>query len=509
MARFAFLVIGDTQYLFDGARRRPDLLAQTFSRAQTLVRACQAGPVVHVVHVGDVTEHGAPQECEDAARVLVQGCLTLRAGATVVAGNHDIDQATDDSRGMTAFLKVLGPQGTLYSELARAGAGGEVLVGPGGYSSWQEVAVVDGEETVRIGVLALDWRPSQETARWAQRLLETRSDLPTVVVTHDVALHRRDASGTPAGPGELTANGQWLSRLLKGRDQVFLVLGGHEWPSTRVRLDGLEVHAVNYQDLPYGGAGAARLYCVDTERGQCEVIAFSPGCEDGAVLASVAARRALALARPEDQFRFDLPASLGGGSRPWQAEGLELVLDEGNEDGLGPQELELELRGRHVIELSLRLPGTSPASWQVALCRLAADSRAPDGSPEPLAALSLSTENFLGWQAYLAAPSDSTKPGERVWAETWQTSHELEVGAQVTVVVGAGGGEATARACGLWVDGDRVGRDDGQTVLPLLPGPWRWRLGAGEYDGEAADDFAGTITRMRVWVEREGHRGQA
>ena len=41
----------------------------------------------------------------------------------------------------------------------------------------------------------------------------------------------------------------------------------------------------------------------------------------------MAARRRLALSRPEDQFRFALPPALGGGSTPWQARGLDLLLD--------------------------------------------------------------------------------------------------------------------------------------------------------------------------------------
>ena len=43
MARAAILVIGDTQYLFDGRRMRPELLAQTFGRARDLAEECLAG----------------------------------------------------------------------------------------------------------------------------------------------------------------------------------------------------------------------------------------------------------------------------------------------------------------------------------------------------------------------------------------------------------------------------------------------------------------------------------
>ncbi|QPL05954.1 MULTISPECIES: metallophosphoesterase [Actinomyces] len=512
MARAAILVIGDTQYLFDGQRMRPDLLAQTFSRARDLAEQCQAGPILHVVHVGDVTEHGDRAECEAAVEVMGVGCQLLGVGATVVSGNHDIDQRSDDSRGPTPFLSAFGAQGELAHTLGAQAVddGATIVPGPGGYSSWQVLEVPapgtrarwDGE---RLGVLGLDWRPSAATLEWADDLLRTHRHLPTILITHDVAIHRRTRGGAPCGPGELTEHGQRINRMLADHDQVFLVLGGHEWPSTRVVDDGgREFHAVNYQDLPYGGAGAARLYCLNTDRGECEVISFAPTGHDEDLIRSVAARRRLALARPEDQFRFALPPALGGGSTPWQARGLDLLLDLDRRSnpagacGNEAQEINLPLAGRYVIELRAALPASMPEGWQVLLSRLAHRAPAPDGSPEPLAALSLSTENFVGWQAYLARrPGSDDEPG---WTETWQTSHELEVGSQVRIVVSGGTGDARqAASCGLWVDGDRVGRSDGQEILSLLPGPWRWRIGAGEYGGRPTDRFGGRITVLRVW----------
>lgn len=514
MARAAILVIGDTQYLFDGRRMRADLLAQTFNRARDLAEQCQAGPILHVIHVGDVTEHGDRAECEAAVEVMAAGCRLLGVGATVVSGNHDIDQRSDDSRGPTPFLSAFGAQGALAHALeAQAVADGDTSVpGPGGYSSWQVLKVPssgsragrDGER-LELGVLGLDWRPGAPTLAWAEDLLRTHRDLPTILVTHDVAGHRRTRQGAPCGPGELTEHGRRLHQMLADHDQVFLVLGGHEWPSTRV-VDavGRETHAVNYQDLPHGGAGAARLYCLDTDRGECEVISFAPAGHDETLVRSVVARRRLALARPEDQFRFTLPPALGGGSTPWQARGLELLLDldrPSNPAGAREdeaQEVDLPLTGRYVIELQAVLPASMPKGWQVLLSRLAHQAPAPDGSPEPLAALSLSTENFVGWQAYLdGGPEGEDAPG---WTETWQTSHELEVGSQVRIVVAGGAGDPQeATSCGLWIDGDRVGRSDGQEIHPLLPGPWRWRVGAGEYGGCPTDRFGGRITALRVW----------
>lgn len=492
MARWAMMVIGDTQYLFDGERARPDLLAAAFVQARALAAALDAGEVLHVVHVGDVTEHGDEAECELAATTILDGCRLLGAGLTVVAGNHDIDQRTGDDRGPTPFLRRLGARGWLRTALGPLSQ--DVRADPTGYSTWQLLTLPGGGtggEPGRLAVLGLDWRPGPQTLRWALERLEECRQVPTVVVCHDVARHRRTDQGAPCGPGELTGHGRRLAMLLAGQEQVFLVLAGHEWPSTVASLDGTEVHVVNYQDLPLGGAGAARLYCFDTERGTCEVVSFSPGLQDPQALRSVAVRRRLSLSRPEDQRRLMLPAALGGGRGPWQAAGLELVAELGEEELARVTELEAGLPGHYVIELRMRVPRSMPRHWEVMVCRLAGPAGAPDGSPEPLAALSLSTEAFVGWQAYTVA-----EPGAPA-ACTWQTSHEVELGSDIEVLV-AGGGEVA----GLWVDGDRVGRDDGRCVAPLVDGPWRWRLGAGEYGGEPADTASGRLVRVRVWGER-------
>ena len=64
----------------------------------------------------------------------------------------------------------------------------------------------------------------------------------------------------------------------------------------------------------------------------------------------------------------------------------------------------------------------------------------------------------------------------------------------VTVVL------ANGRRPGVWVDGDPVGRTEANLAAELLPGPWRWRLGAGEYEGRETDRFGGTVTRLRAWA---------
>lgn len=459
MDPFSLLVLGDTQYLFDGDRRRPDLLLETFRHVGRLLDGDAIPPVRHVIHVGDVTEHGWVDEAEAARQALASGAAMLgRVGMTIATGNHDVAHHSDDGRGATPFGDVFGPGCALLAD----GNAPVVEHGPGGYSSWR---VVDVSEGARLGVLALDWRPSEAGWRWADRILTTHRNLPTVLVSHESALD-----------GQLTAHGARVQEVLTRHPQVFLVLSGHEWPSTRVITPEREYHVVNYQQLPFGGAGTARVYAFTPDRGVCQVITLCPSAQLGGILGSAAVRRGLSFSRPEDQFAFPLPASLGGGRLPWQARGLSLVAD--TTPGRTP-EFRLDLPDRYVIEVCAVLPPVMLREWQVLLTRL---GPSPHDSPEPLAALSLSSENFIGWMAFTR---DS---------ETWATSHECAPGAAVSIVISAGDHR------GMWIDGDPVGRVDAALGTPLASGPWVWRLGSGEYAGLPADDFRGEITRFRAWA---------
>lgn len=461
---FSLLVIADTQYLFDGERQHPDLLSATFDEVAALQRSGAIAPVAHIIHVGDVTEHGWHQECAAALDVLSTGATTVGAPAmTIATGNHDVAHHSQDDRGPTPFSDVFGPGCAL---LTGAHLASEVEHAPGGYSSWRTVELPGGPH---LGVLALDWRPTEHGWQWAGQMLEQHRDVPTVVISHDVATH-----------SALTAHGNHLGEFLESHPQVFLVLGGHEWPSTRVVTPGREYHAINYQQLPFGGAGAARIYDVDPRSGQCQAISLCPALRHPDVLGSVAARRRLSLSRGEDQFSFPLPAALcGREGNPWQADGLRLVADIVPS---GVVEFDAQLSRRSALEIQCRLPDEMTSQWQVLLARL---GPSPHDSPEPLAALSLSSENFIGWMAFVEA------------GETWATSHEYPPGAVVTVVVGTGDG------AGIWVDNDVVGRVDPNLASPLVAGPWRWRVGAGEYDGEFTDEFSGSVQRVRFWTSEE------
>ncbi len=258
--RFALAVLPDTQYLFDADSADPAPLRETF---RYLVEHRTDANIAFMAHLGDVTEHGTEHEIGLASRSFRD--LDGRLPYSVLAGNHDIASGTDDQRGDTAYLRAFGP----HRFAAMPTFGG---ASPDGYNSYHVLAA-GGREWL---LLALDWRASDRSLAWAQRVLDTHPRLPAILTTHDLAF------ADEAGTASLSAYGQRLwDRLIRRNDQIFLTLNGHYWPPGRTTLTNdaghdVHVHITNYQDRYYGGAAMIRLYSFDLARDTIDVETFSP-----------------------------------------------------------------------------------------------------------------------------------------------------------------------------------------------------------------------------------------
>jgi hypothetical protein len=282
--RFSLAVLPDTQYLFDADSADPAPLRETF-RYLIAERAA-----VFLTHLGDITEHGTDAEIALAGRTFA--ALDGKMPYSVLAGNHDVPQSSDDKRGDTPYLRTFGPSRF---------AGRPTFVGasPDGYNS-AHLFRAAGRPWL---VLALDWRISEMGITWAQGILDQHRTVATIVATHDLAYP--DYAGVAA----LSLNGTRMwNRLVHGNDQIFLTLNGHHWPPARTVLTNaaghpVHVHITNYQDRYYGGAGMIRLYRFDLGRNTIEVETFAPW-----FLARDPARRTplenevVELTGPEDKF---------------------------------------------------------------------------------------------------------------------------------------------------------------------------------------------------------------
>ncbi|MEV6521164.1 LamG-like jellyroll fold domain-containing protein [Longispora sp. NPDC051575] len=259
--RFTIAVVPDTQYLFDGDRGDPAPLAASL---KYIVDHSAADNTVFAAHLGDVVENAAAGELAAAGAVFRE---FDRRGMpySVLAGNHDINSRTDDTRGPSPYLDVFGP--ARFQKMATFGGATS-----GGYNTFHTFRAA-GREWL---VFALDWRVSAGTVEWCKGVLAAHPRAAAILTTHDLAF------ADDAGAAHLSEHGQRLwDGLIRDHDQIFLTLNGHYWPSGRTVLANaaghdVHVHVTNYQDRYYGGSAMIRLYHFDLARDTIDVETFSP-----------------------------------------------------------------------------------------------------------------------------------------------------------------------------------------------------------------------------------------
>ena len=289
--RFTVAVIPDTQYLFDDDRGDSEPVTAAFN---WMVENRGAKNIAFAAGLGDVTQDGLQNEVDraDAAyKILDRAKLPY----SVLAGNHDINSGTNDTRPESPFSKAFGPQ-------RYAGMPTYLGASANGYNSAHRFTA-GGRQWL---VLALDWRLSTTGTAWAQSILDANKTVPTIVTTHETL------GGNAAGDASLTSYGQTLwTNLIKKNDQVILSLSGHNWPVARTTLKNDFGHDVylnlaDYQDMYYGGAGMIRTYAFDLDRNTIDVETFSPWIQRQKEADRNVHERQL-MERTEPQSRFSLP----------------------------------------------------------------------------------------------------------------------------------------------------------------------------------------------------------
>ncbi|MFI1395343.1 LamG-like jellyroll fold domain-containing protein [Streptomyces sp. NPDC020681] len=260
--RFTFVVMPDTQYLFDGASIHAEPVKASL---RYLLDHGRDENIVFLSHLGDLTENGQPAEfgpLSEAFEILDR----RRVGYSVVAGNHDIKSSTDDQRGRTPYLDAFGPQ-----RLRRLPTFGGAT--PDGYNTYHLFRAA-GREWL---VLALDWRPSAGSLAWARRVIAQHPKTPVILTTHELVY-----ANEYGDEAEFSSHGKHLwDELIADNDQIFLTLNGHYWPAartTRKNAAGHDVHLhiTNYQNRYYGGSAMIRLYRFDLARNTIDVETISP-----------------------------------------------------------------------------------------------------------------------------------------------------------------------------------------------------------------------------------------
>lgn len=274
--RFTLAVMPDTQFLYWGTQGSIEAGPQQESFQYVIDNSGTSANIVFMAHLGDLTEDAAASSFGYVSQTF--DILDSKGvGYSVLAGNHDVNASTDDTRGPTPYLDAMGPQRFTNSPTF---AGSDST----GYNT-AHIFRAGGREWL---LLAMDWRTSSGGFEWANQFIADHPTLPVILTTHEIAGPTYNdnvypyPSGDPTNDAALSAYGQtvWDS-LINANDQIFLTLNGHYWPPGRLTLQNasnndVHVHLTNYQNRYYGGSAMLRLYHFDLERNVIDVETLSP-----------------------------------------------------------------------------------------------------------------------------------------------------------------------------------------------------------------------------------------
>ncbi|WP_285750610.1 LamG-like jellyroll fold domain-containing protein [Lentzea sp. NBRC 105346] len=516
--RFTLAVIPDTQYLFDLDRGDSAPLDATLRYLLD-----NDDNVVFIAHLGDLTEHGLKSEIQDIGNSF-RRLDWRRVGYSVLAGNHDLDQSTDDQRGRTPYLDEFGPQRFKHSPTFRGAS-------PDGYNSYHVFKAAQREWLV----LALDWRMSAKGFAWAREVLKQHPKLPCILTTHELVYAGEQQA-------ELSDYGRRVwDELIKDNDQIFLTLNGHFWPPARAVLrnaagNDVHVHITNYQDRYYGGSAMIRLYQFDLARDVIDVRTFSPWLLGKRELNPLE-RKEIELTSNADRFSVPIdfdkrfagfapvpprparpPQIIPGTVAYWRFDELKDL--SGNGNGL-KQTGELQSAGDHhpdspshgsryfakagylstvdsapingmtfergyTIEAFIKLPQGFDHPWCGLFTKLAPGSAAGktgDDPSEPLCTLNVATGGSLQWAVFPRNQNGlSTNWGHELAEDTWW---------HVAVV-------NDGRHTKLYVEGAELLRNPSTPATGIATAGDPWLIGAYAYNRVIEKSFYGWLGDVRV-----------
>ncbi|MAT93091.1 MAG: serine/threonine protein phosphatase [Halioglobus sp.] len=321
-APFSIAVIPDTQNMVSYKHQRGEGFAldgsvQFLQQMDTIAgwRDANGAPLAFVVGVGDVWQHQSLEmDAEHRARgfqripnpyfdselavtdrvlseeipLAVAGYSKLDAAGIpfgVAPGNHDhdamwsaagyppqLDIAPQAIRMLPEHLGML-HIGGLDNFRSAFGADSDFFAGRDWY-----VASTNGggssAQTFRAGGytflhIALEMQPSDEVIAWAHGVIDAHPGVPTIVSTHDYLNTAGERLPNPivdlalVDPEQHNSAQQLWDKLLSRRDEIFLVLCGHQHAQSRrvdANVNGFAVHQVlaDYQGRGQSGLDAGQ-----------------------------------------------------------------------------------------------------------------------------------------------------------------------------------------------------------------------------------------------------------
>ncbi|HEY4578000.1 MAG TPA: LamG-like jellyroll fold domain-containing protein [Yaniella sp.] len=274
-ARFTLGILPDTQFY---SRYAPVEAGNQFERfygsepfetqTQWLADNDDTYETVMSMHLGDLVDRAdRPEEwaiASDAMSILEQADQPY----SVLAGNHDVYFPNDEQQPVdyAPYLEHFTAQ--------RAGQQTTLLERDPTGAHEAHIFEVDGQDFL---VLALSWGADDEAVAWAQNILDSHADTPTILTSHQlISIDENSGEGVPTDFGEYIWN-----NLITANDQIFLTFNGHHHGAThwtRTNDAGNPVHQVlmDHQMAYMGGNGYMGLLELDLTHGKIHQTTFSP-----------------------------------------------------------------------------------------------------------------------------------------------------------------------------------------------------------------------------------------
>lgn len=238
-----------------------------------LIRTADDLNVKGVIHLGDVVENNNDGTQYDTAKEVFYKLPDAGIRFLVQPGNHD-----GWASGTTNYWNSFGANSKIFADrtswyLTNNGYSSYMLVNAGSYTYLVISLACTGSDPGRNNNTA--WDASQES--WFKQVLETYPNCPTIVTTHDL----QNCSDTQPSAIKLSANGTKLWNLVKGYDQVFMMVGGHSHGAgieTLTNDNGKPVISIltDYQFAYNGGNGLFRYLEFDEKDNKIYYSAYSP-----------------------------------------------------------------------------------------------------------------------------------------------------------------------------------------------------------------------------------------
>lgn len=264
---YNFVLLPDTQ---NTVKFKKDVMNTAIDE---LIRTADDLNVKGVIHLGDVVENNNDGTQYDTAKEVFYKLPDAGIRFLVQPGNHD-----GWASGTTNYWNSFGANSKIFADrtswyLTNNGYSSYMLVNAGSYTYLVISLACTGSDPGRNNNTA--WDASQES--WFKQVLETYPNCPTIVTTHDL----QNCSDTQPSAIKLSANGTKLWNLVKGYDQVFMMVGGHSHGAgieTLTNDNGKPVISIltDYQFAYNGGNGLFRYLEFDEKDNKIYYSAYSP-----------------------------------------------------------------------------------------------------------------------------------------------------------------------------------------------------------------------------------------